>query len=77
MNAEKQNYIAKEIKLKRLIAGIKDEQKVTWEELASACDMSKQNFHSRWNKGKVELWMYLVMVDYLRIPIEEIERAIS
>lgn len=76
MKAEKQNYIAKEIKLKRLIAGIKDEQKVTWEDLANACDMSKQNFHSRWNKGKVEMWMYLSMIAYLRIPEEEVLNAL-
>lgn len=76
MKAEKQNYIAKEIKLKRLIAGVKAEQKVTWSELAKVCETSRQRLQYLWDKGTVDLWMYLAMVDYLGIPSEEFEKAI-
>lgn len=72
----RQNNIARELRLKRLINGIRSEQKVTWEELAKVCEVSRQHLQYVWKQGKVEMWMYLSMIAYLRIPEEEVLNAL-
>lgn len=57
--------------LNRTFIGYKQEQKISWGELADACEESRQALQYRFNNGLLTIWEWKILLTEVGMPAEE------